>query len=142
MCDGDGLFTQPFLRALRISYFANGTLSLRYRDAFEQYQPPCFHHIAQRVLVEIQPQVNNFARTLARINRNRVHQNIERAILIADELSAYEASAFNSQGISLYPDIHLTQPFAADCAVCQNSACPMRGYENSQVMACQGFFPE
>ena len=141
MCDRDGRFTQPFLRVLKISFFANGTLAIRYRDAFEQFQPPCFHHEVERVLVEIQPQVNNFARTLARINRNRVHQNVAKAILIADELSPYEASAFHSQGISLFPDVHLTQPFEADCITCQNAVCPMQGNRSSQVRVCKGFIP-
>ncbi|MGK7907430.1 MAG: hypothetical protein AB4040_09420 [Synechococcus sp.] len=141
MGDLQGQFTQPFLRSLKISYFANGTLSLSYRDAFEQFQPPCFHYSTHRVLVEIQPQVNHFARTLARINRHRVHQNVDWAILIADELSPYEASAFNNQGISLYPDIHLTRPFEADCLNCQNSTCPMMGNDCSPVTACKGFVP-
>lgn len=140
--DAAGRFTHPFLRTIRLTQFSNGTVTLKYKDAFAEFEPPCFHSHAAKVLVEIQPQVTHFATTLARINRNRVHQQVELAILIADKVSSFEAEAFNSQGISLYPDIHLTRALQAHCGTCQNDRCALQGYMDSPVTACRDFLPE
>ena len=140
-CDRDGQFTLPFLRILRTTYFANGTVTLKYQDAFEQFEPPCFRSTISKVLVEIRPTITRFARALARINRHRAHNAVDAVILISDRLSPTVANAFVRQGISLYPDIQLNQGVAVDCTTCRNVHCRLQGFAESPVTGCKAFLP-
>jgi bacterioferritin-associated ferredoxin len=140
--DERGHFTVPFLRALRTVHFANGTVAIKYKDYFERVEPPCFRSDRCAVLVEIQPEVSGFSRTLERINRHRIQHGIDRAILIVDKVSDFEAHGFISQGISLYPAIDLLLPMQANCGNCQNETCPLKGDRESPVALCRAYRPD
>lgn len=137
--DANGEFTQSFLRCLRTFHFPNGTLTLQYKDFFEQEKPQCFTSIAQKALVVLRCDAQGFAETLQQINRQRTALNIQPTILIAQTLTELEAQAFIRQGISLYLAKELILPMQAACDECAWSDCPMNGTPNSPVALCHRF---
>ncbi|MEO0803772.1 MAG: hypothetical protein AAFY57_16045 [Cyanobacteria bacterium J06642_2] len=139
--DKAGQFSQPFLRSIRTVRFADGTLTLKYKDHFEDLQPPCFHSQPQEVLVEIRPKIQNFGKVLDAINRHRHSLEIDRAVLICDRIDDYDAQGFASQGISLYPAIDLMLPVRANCATCVCMSCALQGQLDSPVSMCRQFSP-
>lgn len=137
--DAAGEFTIPFLRLLRSRHFADGSVTLQYKDFFAHEQPPCFKSCRRQVIVEIVPELQEFPHTLAKINLERQQTGITPALLISDRISNLAAHAFMSQGISIYAAQEITLPTKADCLICATPDCPMRGRANSPVLLCQRF---
>lgn len=139
--DDAGEFTLPFLRSLRTVRFADGTLTLKYKDYFEDRKPACFYSQPQEVLVEIRPKIQHFGKVLDSINRHRQSLHIDRAVLICDRIDDFDAQGFVSQGISLYPAIDLMLPVRANCATCTRTSCALQGQIDSPVSMCRQFVP-
>ena len=140
--DHNGNFTIPFLRHIRTLHYPDGTLTIQYKDFFEQDKPRCFSHLPEKVLIVIKPEGQPFSETLKQINYQRSALAIPRAILICNSLSELEAQGFISQGISVYPAVELVLPTQADCQHCGRKECAMNGATNSLVALCYGFLPE
>jgi len=137
--DSHSHFTVPFLRHIRLVRYVDGTLTLQYKDFFEQNKPSCFTRTSKKVLVAIKPDEQGFGETLKQLNYQRSALEIQQAVLVCNRISELEAQAFIRQGISLYPAVELLLPTQANCGVCGRSECPMNGIENSTVVLCHGF---
>ncbi|UBF26322.1 hypothetical protein K9N68_33295 [Kovacikia minuta CCNUW1] len=140
--DRNGNFSIPFLRHMRTLHYPDGTLTIQYKDFFEQDKPACFANLSQKVLVLIKPDTQGFGETLKQINYQREALEIRSAILICNTISELEAQAFVRQGISIYPAVELILPTQANCVHCGRKECPMNGIENSPIALCYGFLPE
>lgn len=140
--DVDGNFTRPFLRHIRTLHYSDGTLTIQYKDFFEQEKPHCFSTLPQQVLVAVKSDVQGFGETLRQINAHRQVLGIARAILICNTVSELEAQAFINQGISIYPAIELVLPIRSNCAHCGRRECPMNGATASPIALCYGYLPE
>jgi bacterioferritin-associated ferredoxin len=137
--DADGNFTVPFLRMIRTLRYTDGTFTIQYKDYYSDIKPTCFKGQEQKVLVEIQPEMHSFSKTLEKINYSRDRCGIERAILICNSLSELEARGFISQGISIYTASAVNLPIQADCTTCIHHDCPMHNLERSPVVMCHHF---
>ncbi|HEY9618373.1 MAG TPA: hypothetical protein V6C64_16130 [Microcoleaceae cyanobacterium] len=137
--DPNGAFTLPFLRCIRTRHHIDGTLTIQYKDYFEQTKPACFTSLSERVLIAIRAEQQSFGETLQQINYQRRALNIQRAILICHTISELEAQAFIRQGISVYPAIDLVLPVQSNCVHCGRYECPMNGTADSPVALCHGF---
>jgi bacterioferritin-associated ferredoxin len=140
--DPDGHFTLPFLRYVRPLRYPNGKFTIQYKDYFEQDEPPCFSSLPQRVLVSIKPEAQSFSETLRQINHHRDFLKLDRALLICNTISEFEAQAFINQGISIYPAVELVLPSHANCTECARQECLMNGKADSPIALCYGFMPE
>lgn len=140
--DSDGNFTIPFLRCIRTFHYPDGTLTLQYKDFFDQIKPNCFTSLPQKVLVAMRSQPQGFAETLQQINRQREGLGIQKAVLVCDGVSELEIQAFTKQSISLYPAENLMLPIQANCAHCGRHECPMNHQLDSPVVMCRGFLTE
>ncbi|MGF1512696.1 MAG: hypothetical protein ACFB5Z_03235 [Elainellaceae cyanobacterium] len=129
----------PFQRYIRCRRYDDGTVTLQYKDYFEQEPPPCFHSQTQQALVVIQNAPQPFGQVLGQINRLRQRLAIQRVILISQTLKATEIEGFIRQNISLYPVLTLANP--VNCAVCSCRDCPLQGQSNSPVTGCDRFSP-
>lgn len=136
--DAEGNFTVPFLRQIRTLRYANGRVTLQYKDRFEQDKPPCFRSQTQQVLVEIETELQSFRQTLEKINYAKAKLNIPAAILICDRLSELEVQGFASQQISIYSST-AELPVQADCQSCATIECPLHGHTDSPVIACRQY---
>jgi hypothetical protein len=123
---------------MRSRRFADGTLTLQYKDFFAEDQPICFKSCNQQVLVEIMPDQHQFPVTLAKINQLRQQLQVNKALLICNQISDLEARGFISQGISLYSAKEITLPVKANCLTCA-TRCPFQGKADSPVLLCQQF---
>lgn len=137
--DEAGQFTTPFVRLIRCRRYADGSLTLQYKDFFAQEPPPCFKSRSVKVLVEILATPHQFAATLAKINLARQQLDIAHALLICDQISDLEARGFMSQGISLYAAEEIALPVQANCLHCATPGCLMQGNPDSPVLLCQRF---
>jgi bacterioferritin-associated ferredoxin len=137
--DERGEFTVPFLRLIRCRHYADGKLTLQYKDFFAQDQPICFKSRSLKVLVEILPAAHQFAATLAKINLARQQLDMPQALLICDKISDLEARGFISQGISIYAAQEIALPVKANCLHCATAGCQMQGNPDSPVLLCQRF---
>ncbi len=140
--DANGEFTIPFLRHIRTLHYPDGTVTIQYKDFFEQDKPGCFATQSQKVLIMIKSDQQGFGEVLKHINYQRQSLGIRHAILICNTISELEAQGFTSQGISVYPAVELVLPTQANCCGCGRHECPMNGTENSPVAMCFGFLPE
>lgn len=140
--DANGHFSIPFLRYMRTLHYPDGTLTIQYKDFFEQDKPTCFTSLAQRVLVVVRPDGQSFGETLKQINYQRESLGIRQVILICNTISEMEARGYINQGVSVYPAVELVLPTRSDCAHCGRKECVMNGRENSPVAMCYGFLPE
>lgn len=136
--DAEGNFTVPFLRQIRTLRYANGRVTLQYKDRFEQDKPPCFRTQPQQVLVEIETESQSFRHTLEKINYAKAKLGIQAAILICDRLSELEVQGFVSQQISIYSST-AELPVQADCHSCAAIECPLHGHTDSPVIACRQY---
>lgn len=137
--DEIGEFTIPFLRLLRVRHFADGTVTLQYKDFFAQEQPACFTSSARRILVDTLSDQHEFPQVLTKINLARQQTGIQQALLIGNQISDLEAQGFIRQGISLYATRDVTLPVQANCLNCATPDCPMRGQSESPVLLCRRF---
>ncbi|MBF2027900.1 MAG: hypothetical protein IGS48_14240 [Oscillatoriales cyanobacterium C42_A2020_001] len=140
--DTNGNFTMPFLRCIRTFHYPDGTLTLQYKDFFEQEKPDCFTTLPQKILITIRTDTQGFADTLQQINRQREALNIKKAVLVCHTVSELEIQAFTKQHISLYPANDLILPVQASCERCGRHECPMNHRVNSPVIMCRGFLVE
>jgi len=127
----------PFQRYIRCRRYDDGTVTLQYKDYFEQEPPPCFYSQAQQALVVIRRQPRPFGQTLADVNRLRQRLEVNRVVLIDQSIKATEVEGFIRQNISLYPVMTLANPI--NCAVCSCHDCPLQGQSNSPVTGCDRF---
>jgi hypothetical protein len=137
--DAIGGFTIPFQRLMRTRHYANGTLTLQYKDFFAEDKPPCFKSQDQQVLVEIGTDLHSFRKTLEKINYARQQLGIAKALLICNQISELEAQGYISQGISIYAAHEVVLPTHANCLDCAMDNCPMQGNPDSPVTQCQRF---
>lgn len=137
--DAEGNYTVPFLRLMRTLRYADGTLTLQYKDYFAQDKPTCFSTRQHKVLIEIRGDSHSFRKTLERINLSRSQLGVQQALLICDRLSELEAQAFISQGISVYTAEEIVLHTESNCAICANKDCPLNGSQDSPVMMCRRF---
>ncbi|MGK7890732.1 MAG: hypothetical protein AB4042_15480 [Leptolyngbyaceae cyanobacterium] len=103
MVDPSDEFALPFQRLMRSRRYADGTVTLQYKDQFGYLPPPCFHSHSETVLLHIQRPGASFTTTLAEINQARESLGLNHAILIYRHLSKPESQAFRHQGVRLYP---------------------------------------
>lgn len=136
--DAEGNFAVPFLRQIRTLRYANGRVTLQYKDRFEQDKPPCFRSQPRQVLVEIETEPQSFRQTLEKINYAKAKLDIPVAILICDRLSELEVQGFVSQQISIYSS-SAELPVQADCQSCATIECPLHGHTDSPVIACRRY---
>lgn len=129
----------PFQRYIRCRRYDDGTVTLQYKDYFEQEPPPCFHSQPQQAIVTIQTRPMPFGQTLIEINRLRQRLDIQQVIVIDQTLKATEIEGFIRQNISLYPVMTLANPI--NCAICSCRDCPLQGQSNSPVTGCDRFSP-
>lgn len=137
--DEMGAFTIPFLRLMRARHYADGTVTLQYKDFFAQEQPPCFKSRRQRVLIEILPEIQAFQSTLTKINLERQQTGIQLALVISHQIFDLAAQGLMSQGISLFAAHEIAIPTQANCLSCATPDCPMRGNASSPVLFCRRF---
>ncbi|HEY9631170.1 MAG TPA: hypothetical protein V6C84_28090 [Coleofasciculaceae cyanobacterium] len=137
--DASGSFTIPFQRLIRTRHYANGTLTIQYKDFFTEEQPPCFKSQDRQVLVEISTEAHSFRKTLEKINYARQRLGIAEALLICNQISDLEAQGYISQGISIYATHEVVLPTHANCQNCATEYCPMQGNPDSPVTQCQRF---
>ncbi|MDX2232191.1 MAG: hypothetical protein NW220_21325 [Leptolyngbyaceae cyanobacterium bins.349] len=140
--DADGNFTIPFLRCIRTFHYPDGTLTLQYKDFFDQTKPNCFTSLPQKVLVAIRAGAQGFAETLQQINQQREVLGIQKAVLVGTGVSELEIQAFTRQNISLYPGDDLMLPVEASCEHCGRHECPMNHRPDSPVVMCRGFLTD
>lgn len=140
--DGNGDFTIPFLRHIRTLRYPDGTLTIQYKDFFEQDKPACFNSLSEKVLVAIRVDGQGFGETLRQINYQRESLNVQNTVLVCNTISELEARGCINQGISVYPAIELVLPTQSNCAHCGRKECGMNGRQDSPVAMCYGFLPE
>lgn len=140
--DASGGFTQPFLRHIRTLHYPDGSLTVQYKDFFEQEAPPCFMNVTQQVLIAIRLDSQGFGSALAEINHHRDRLNLDRAILICNQILELEAEAFIRQGVHVYPARNLVLPSQANCMHCGCRECAMNGTHPSPVALCYRYLPE
>jgi bacterioferritin-associated ferredoxin len=134
-------FTLPFLRHIRTLRYPDGTLTVQFKDYFEQDKPPCFVCQNQNVLIVVKPDQQGFGETLKQINLQREVLGIRQVILICNTIAELEAQAFINQGISIYPAAEVTLPLQANCTHCGRQECPMNGVEG-RIALCYGYLPQ
>ena len=137
--DAAGYLTVPFQRFIRTRQYADGAVTLQYKDYYAEERPLCFKSKDHRTPVIIKSECHGFRETLEKINQAREQLDARQAILISDMLSGLEAQGFIRQGVSLYTAQALRLPVRANCAVCANLSCPMKGRSDSPVMTCAHF---
>jgi bacterioferritin-associated ferredoxin len=137
--DNQGNCATPFLRLIRTLRYTDGTFTIQYKDYFAQDKPLCFQSQQLQVLIEIQPKLQSFSKTLEKINYARMQLGVEKAILICNSLSELELKGFISQGISIYSAEPQAFPVRSNCAVCMTETCPLRGTQDSPVVMCHRF---
>ncbi|MEB3233777.1 MAG: hypothetical protein VKJ64_22405, partial [Leptolyngbyaceae bacterium] len=102
MVDPSHEFSLPFQRLMRSRRYADGTVSLQYKDQFSYLPPPCFRSHSETALFHIQRPGTPFATTLAQMNRSCETLGLDHAILIYRHLTKPEYEAFQHQGVRLY----------------------------------------
>ncbi|MCU0526817.1 MAG: hypothetical protein MUF72_18570 [Elainella sp. Prado103] len=137
--DEMGVFTIPFLRLMRSRHYADGTVTLQYKDFFAQEQPPCFKSRHRRVLIDILPELQSFQSILTKINLERQQTGIPTALVISHQIPDLVAQGLMSQGISLFASHEIAVPTQANCFTCATANCPMQGNAHSPVLFCRRF---
>lgn len=137
--DDNGEFSIPFHRRIRTRQYADGSVTIQYKDYYSAVKPICFSSQRQRVVIAIHRENQSFSTVLSSINASREQLGIHQALLICDRLSELEARGFLSQQVSLYTASDLYVYAHADCAICVNRDCPMNHRKDSPVVTCRQF---
>ncbi|MDJ0708207.1 MAG: hypothetical protein QNJ46_33465 [Leptolyngbyaceae cyanobacterium MO_188.B28] len=137
--DAAGYLTAPFQRFIRTRQYADGAVTIQYKDYYAEERPLCFKSKDHRTPVIIKSEGQGFRETLEKINQAREQLNTPQALLISTTLSGLEAQGFIRQGVSLYTAQTLRLPTSANCARCANLGCPMNSRADSPVMTCAQF---
>ena len=137
--DAAGYLTVPFQRFIRTRQYADGAVTIQYKDYYPEERPLCFKSKDQRTPVIIKSEFQGFRETLEKVNQAKEQLDTHQAVLICDTLSGLEAQAFIRQGVSLYATSPLRLPVQVNCAHCTNLGCPMNGRGDSPVITCARF---
>ncbi len=93
-----------------------------------------------RILVTIKGRRQSYPEAIAAIDASRNTLEIQKAILLCDHPDGDHLEALNKSDISVYSLSKLILSVQADCACCI-AKCPLRGREDSPVVACHEFTP-
>ncbi|MEB3212359.1 MAG: hypothetical protein VKL39_13440 [Leptolyngbyaceae bacterium] len=139
--DKSGEFSIPFHRRIRTRQYADGSVTIQYKDyySYSTTKPICFSSQRQQVVVAIHRENQSFSTVLSSINANREQLGVDHALLICDRLSELEARGYLSQQVSLYTASDLCVYAHADCMICVNHDCPMHRRSDSPVVTCRMF---
>jgi hypothetical protein len=139
--DLDGNLTVPFQRLMRTRRFADGTITLQFKDYYGHAPPAGFRSaVTQLPILVHQPQLS-FCGNLSLINLARRELQSHPAILMAQGLSELEVEGYIRQNVSLFQQQVVQLPLAANCRSCHQIKCPLHGVDSSPVMACRSFLP-
>jgi len=139
--DLDGFLTVPFQRSIRTRCFADGTVTLQFKDYYAYERPEGFRSEPRQLPVIIHMPHQSFCDNLAQINRTRQTLGTGQALLIADDLTELEIEGYIRQNVSLFRQQGMESALQANCHICQQPTCPMRGSDASPVLACRAFQP-
>lgn len=139
--DPDGFLTVPFLRLMRIRCFADGTVTLQFKDHYAHERPEGFRSELRQVPVIVHTLQQSFCDHLAYINRTRQTLATGQALLMANDLSELEIEGYIRQNVSLFKRLDTPLALSANCRLCQQAHCPMQGIDASPVVACRSFRP-
>jgi len=137
----DGFLTVPFQRHMRSRCYADGTVTLQFKDHYAQQRPEGFRSQPQKLPVVVHAPQVSFCDNLAHINLSRQALATPQAILIADDLSELEVEGYIRQNVSLYRQRSLEHLLNANCRSCSQAKCPLQGVDSSPVLACRSFRP-
>ncbi|MBW4462954.1 MAG: hypothetical protein KME47_22360 [Nodosilinea sp. WJT8-NPBG4] len=137
----DGFLTVPFQRHIRSRCYADGTVTLQFKDHYAQQRPEGFRSQPQKLPVVVHSPQASFCDNLAVINLSRQALATPQAILIADDLSELEVEGYIRQNVSLYRQRSLEYLLNANCRSCGQTKCPLQGVDSSPVLACRSFRP-
>ncbi len=145
--DLDGFLTTPFQRWIRTRHFADGTLTLQFKDHYGQERPTHFRSQPQQLPVIVHEPSLGFGDTLAQVNLARRELAVAQAILMVTAIAELEMEGYIRQQVSLFTQpgcrsssVTATNTWAtANCRICQQSKCPMQGVDSSPVIACRSF---
>lgn len=137
--DVDGYPTIPFQRYIRTRCFADGTVTLQYKDHYAREAPSHFHSYQVKLPVLIRDPEQSFGHTLEHINRARQALSSPQALLLADTLSELEAEGFMRQQVALFSPQALRLPLTANCRSCNQANCPLWGADTSPVVVCRAY---
>ena len=137
----DGFLTVPFQRHIRSRCYADGTVTLQFKDHYAQQRPEGFRSQSQQIPVAVHSPQVSFCDNLAHINLSRQALGTPQAILIANDLSELEVEGYIRQNVSLYRQRSLDHLLNANCRSCAQAKCPLQGVDSSPVLACRSFRP-
>jgi hypothetical protein len=139
--NADGGLSVPFQRHMRSRCFADGTVTLQFKDHYAQQRPEGFRSQPQKLPVVVHAPQASFCDNLTHINLSRQALGTPQAILIADNLSELEVEGYLRQNVSLYRQRSLEYLLNANCRSCAQAQCPLQGVDSSPVLACRSFRP-
>ncbi len=139
--DLDGRLTIPFQRLIRTRRFADGTITLQFKDYYGHEPPVGFSSKLTQIPLVVHKPEWSFCANLAFINLARRELDNQQAILIAHGLSELEVEGYMRQNVSLFQQQVIQLPLAANCRNCHQIKCPLHGVDSSPVMACRSFLP-
>ncbi|MGG6239122.1 hypothetical protein ACQ4N7_10840 [Nodosilinea sp. AN01ver1] len=137
----DGFLTLPFQRHIRSRCYADGTVTLQFKDHYAQQRPEGFRSQPQKLPVVVHSPQVSFGDNLAAINLSRQALATPQAILIADDLTELEVEGYIRQNVSLHRQRSLEYLLNANCRSCGQAKCPLQGVGSSPVLACRSFKP-
>lgn len=139
--DLEGHLTIPFQRLIRTRRFADGTITLQFKDYYGHEPPAGFSTKLTRLPLLVHHPERSFCDNLAFVNLARRESQSQQAILIAQNLSELEVEGFMRQSVSLFQEHRVQLPLEANCRNCHQPKCPLHGVDSSPVMACRSFLP-
>jgi hypothetical protein len=131
----------PFQRHIRSRSYADGTVTLQFKDHYAQQRPEGFRSQPQKLPVVVHLPQASFCDNLTTINLSRQALDTHQAILIADDLSELEVEGYIRQNVSLYRQRSLGYLLSVNCRSCGQILCPLQGVDSSPVLACRSFRP-
>lgn len=147
--DLDGFLTVPFQRWICTRRFADGTLTLQFKDYYSRERPIHFRSQPRQLPVIVHQFALGFCDTLAQVNLARRELATTQAILMIAAIAELEMQGYIRQQVSLFIQpwsgghaVDGTYPSTtASCRICQQTKCPMQGVDSSPVIACRAFSP-
>jgi hypothetical protein len=139
--DLDGRLTIPFQRLMRTRRFADGTITVQFKDYYGHAPPSGFSSQLTRIPLLVHNPEWSFCENLSFINLARRELDSQQAILIAQGLSELEVEGYMRQNVSLFQKQVIQLPLEANCRSCHQIKCPLHGVDSSPVMACRSFLP-
>jgi hypothetical protein len=145
--DLDGFLTVPFQRWICTRRFADGTLTLQFKDYYSRERPIHFRSQPRQLPVIVYQFALGFCDTLTQINLARRELTTTQAILMAADIGELEMQGYIRQQVSLFTESWPANGFmdeiytstTVNCRICQQTKCPMQGIDSSPVIACRAF---